>query len=137
MSPVAKQPKTLLEVCTARAAVARGGDPSNMLDALRAVPKGIRVCERVILYAIATAYGSERPVATGREYAHYWNLGERQAARERATIHELFPGDELEAVVSELAVFIKERGIKRKNLSEAQAAPVGVSLGVPASSLPA
>jgi hypothetical protein len=111
MSVMARQPKTLLEQCAVRATVARGGKPGQILDELRAVPYGMRICERVIEYAIATAYGSERDVATTDEYADYWRVDERTGWRHRASIRELFPGDEFEVIVSALAKWLVRRHV--------------------------
>lgn len=102
--------RTLLEVCTARATRARGGNPARLFDALRAVPEAMRVTDLVIAWALATVQGSDRRVAFTREYAEYWRVTERQGERDRSRIRALFDAAEFDALIADVATEVRRRG---------------------------
>jgi hypothetical protein len=88
-----RDPRTLLELCIARAGAVRGR-PGGFLD----VRRGGVAATRVVLWALASKpLGRVAPTAS---YAEFWRLSERQAWRHRADLHELFPGDEFELVIA-------------------------------------
>jgi hypothetical protein len=111
MRAMPRKVETLLEVCTARAVRARGGNPARAFDALRAVPQAMRACGLVIAWAMASAYGTNGRVAFGREYADYWRCTERQAWRDRARIRELFEPSEFEQLITSVAAQLLRRGV--------------------------
>jgi len=98
--------ETLLELCVARAVRARGGSGSSIGDAIAAMPKGVVGCGAVVLWAIATRELGHLPTTV--EFAEWWRISERQAWRYRANVHELFPGNELAAIVEHVAGGIDE-----------------------------
>lgn len=110
---MSRQARTLLELCTSRAATANGRDPTRMFDALRSVPQAMRVAELVVSWALATVQGSERDVAYTREYATWWRVSERQGERDRATIRTLFDADEFDRVIAAIARELRARGVTK------------------------
>jgi hypothetical protein len=108
---VSRKPRTLLEVCTWRAARANGRDPSRMLDVLRSTPQGMRITQILAEWSISTAKDSEHDVATNREHAQCWGITERQAERQRAEVYEVFARDEFRTVVAALARDLRARGV--------------------------
>jgi hypothetical protein len=85
---MAKQARTLLEICVARSAAVNGG--GGMLDELLAAPRGLRVAQFVVEWAIALRAGVEPET---RAVAAWWKEPERTAYRRNAEFKLLFPDE--------------------------------------------
>src|SRR4051794_19754623 len=90
----------LQQLCIARL-VEQRGDDANFMAAVKSATKGAMVAARIIQWAMVS--NELGRVATTAEYAEHWSVTERTGWNHRALIHEAFPGDELERIVSDVA----------------------------------
>jgi hypothetical protein len=96
-----RQVRNLAELCVARAA--GPGRTAGVGD----IRRGMRLLTLVVQWALLSYELGHRAAAS--EYAERWDVTERQAWRDWATILEFFPGDERELVID-----LATEGIRRK-----------------------
>jgi hypothetical protein len=101
-----RKPRTLLEVCVARAAQARGRSVGTLVD----VPKATRACSFIIEWAIASI-DVGGPLTT-REFAEWWHVSEPTVERRRRELRQLFP-DQTPQEVANVVIAAVEKGRSR------------------------
>lgn len=107
---VAAQVK-LQELVIAKLVRARGGDPSSMLDVVRVATAAGFLSAYVIQWAKCRNELGRFPTTV--QYVEYASISERQAWRQRAQMHEAFPGDELVRVVEDVAAALRRSRLRK------------------------